>query len=230
MSFSSVLAYIDFMMMPSSTALELKVQPKYQPTWFDYSKAIPVVLFNLVVLGVPYGYFMFYIFHPTSAFNNKSGQLYFTELPNTGKVMFDVMICVLIEEILFYYSHRLFHLPFFYSKFHKKHHEFTAPIGISAVYTTPLDFLVSNITPLLVGPIVLQSHPVTVWVYFIVAIINTVITHGGYTIPGFPNPKLHDFHHETFNNMYGVIGLLDFVHGTDDKFRSRYNKIDTKAE
>ncbi|KAJ9063772.1 hypothetical protein DSO57_1037490 [Entomophthora muscae] len=92
---------------------------------------------------------------------------------------------------------------------------------MSAVYTTPLDFIITNISPLLVGPLLLESHPVTIWFYFSEAIINTVVTHGGYTFFGFPNADMHDSHHETFNNMFGVIGLLDYLHGTDIKFKER---------
>lgn len=38
---------------------------------------------------------------------------------------------LVIEEVGFYYGHRLFHLPMFYKRIHKQHHLFTAPIGIA---------------------------------------------------------------------------------------------------
>lgn len=40
--------------------------------------------------------------------------------------------------------HRLFHHPSLYKKFHKQHHEWTAPIGVVATYAHPLEHMVSE--------------------------------------------------------------------------------------
>jgi methylsterol monooxygenase len=32
----------------------------------------------------------------------------------------------------------------------------------------------------------------------------------------------HDFHHESFNSCFGVLGVLDWYHETDVLFRKRY--------
>ena len=31
--------------------------------------------------------------------------------------------------------------------------------------------------------------------------------------------QAHDFHHLKFNQCYGVLGVLDYLHGTDQQFR-----------
>jgi sterol desaturase/sphingolipid hydroxylase (fatty acid hydroxylase superfamily) len=33
------------------------------------------------------------------------------------------------------------------------------------------------------------------------------------------NPNFHDFHHETFIGNFGMIGLCDWLHKTDLKWR-----------
>ena len=42
------------------------------------------------------------------------------------------------------FSNRALHIPFLYKHIHKKHHEWTAPIGITAMYNHPLEHLTSN--------------------------------------------------------------------------------------
>jgi sterol desaturase/sphingolipid hydroxylase (fatty acid hydroxylase superfamily) len=52
------------------------------------------------------------------------------------------------------------------------------------------------------------------------AIANSVNAHTGYHLPFFPSCEAHDFHHLKFNQCFGVLGLLDYLHGTDSLFRS----------
>ena len=46
-------------------------------------------------------------------------------LPNGWEMAIDIMLVVIVDEILFYYGHRLFHeSKWLYIKVHKIHHEF----------------------------------------------------------------------------------------------------------
>lgn len=65
----------------------------------------------------------------------------------------------------------------------------------------------------------MQTHIATAWVWYFLALFNTLCDHSGYHLPFFTSPEAHDFHHLKFNNCFGVIGLLDRLHGTDDQFR-----------
>jgi sterol desaturase/sphingolipid hydroxylase (fatty acid hydroxylase superfamily) len=43
-----------------------------------------------------------------------------------------------------------------------------------------------------------------------------------------PSPDMHDWHHETFNENFGVLGVLDTIHCTNTKFLDRFKNIDNE--
>ncbi|KAL4660020.1 fatty acid hydroxylase domain-containing protein 2 [Arapaima gigas] len=147
------------------------------------------------------------------------------ELPTFHWVLLELAICGLLEEIFFYYSHRqalafeLFHHPVIYKHVHKIHHEWTAPVGVVSLYAHPLEHVLSNMMPALIGPVLLGSHLATTSLWFTIALLVTTVSHCGYHLPLLPSPEFHDFHHLKFNQCYGVLGVLDRLHGTDTMFR-----------
>lgn len=125
------------------------------------------------------------------------------------------------EEIGFYYAHRMFHeSTFLYKTFHKQHHEYTAPIGISARYAHPVEDVLANVLPVFMGPLVTGSPLVFWWIWLLIGLASTVTSHSGYHLPFMPSGEFHDFHHLAFNTNYGALGLLDSLHFTHDKFIS----------
>jgi len=142
------------------------------------------------------------------------------QLPTFQWVLFELTVFILIDELGFYYSHRLLHSRLLYRRVHKWHHEWTSPIAIAAIYAHPLEYMLSNIGPLLLGVLVMGSHMATTWLWFCLAIFNTINSHSGYHLPFFPSPEAHDFHHQTFTQCFGMLGVLDRLHGTDAKFRA----------
>jgi len=143
------------------------------------------------------------------------------ELPTLYEVVRDLVVLWTIFEVYFYYTHRLFHQPFFYQRFHKKHHEFTSPIANTTFYLHPFELLVIHLGVGLYIPFFYGPHVLTGILYLITVEIKSVTEHSGYATPSwYPgwlfrlDPRYHDYHHEAFNCNFGMIGVMDWIHGT----------------
>ncbi|XP_044306976.1 fatty acid hydroxylase domain-containing protein 2 [Varanus komodoensis] len=174
--------------------------------------AIRTVLFNQLVVSQP-------ILHLTLLIMKLRTDPCSLQLPTFHWFLFELATFTLIEEILFYYSHRLIHHPILYKHIHKKHHEWTAPVGVVSLYAHPVEHVVSNMLPVITGPILLGSHVTSMMVWISLVLLTTTVSHCGYHLPFLPSPEFHDFHHLKFNQCYGVLGVLDHLHGTNTLFK-----------
>ncbi|GFV44396.1 fatty acid hydroxylase domain-containing protein 2 [Trichonephila clavipes] len=143
-------------------------------------------------------------------------------LPSFQRLAFEIAFHIVMNEIIFYYVHRILHLPFVYKYIHKRHHEWSAPIAITAIYGHPLEHISANIVSVLSSFLILGSHMSVCWLWLNVAIFFTVNNHSGYQFPLMSSsPKFHDYHHMKFDQNYGLLGILDWMHGTDLSYRKR---------
>ena len=139
----------------------------------------------------------------------------YAPIPPAATIARDVLVFLMIEEFLFFHFHFLAHRsPFIYRHIHKLHHRFTSPTAFHVLYTHPIEHVMVNILPLLLGPVLMASHHVLAILWLAVGQLSSLVAHSGYLIPLIPTNPLHDFHHEHFTGNFGVLGFFDFLYGT----------------
>jgi methylsterol monooxygenase len=142
-----------------------------------------------------------------------------------------------IEDFWFYWVHRLLHYGPFYKYIHKVHHEYAAPFGITAEYAHPIETIILGLGTSL-GPFLFGSHLLTLWIWLVVRVIQTVDAHSGYNfpwsfnrfIPFYGGAEFHDYHHMAFvGNYSSTFTIWDKVFGTDSKYQLWKSKQTKKS-
>ncbi|GBM46615.1 Fatty acid hydroxylase domain-containing protein 2 [Araneus ventricosus] len=135
-------------------------------------------------------------------------------LPTIQRTLSDLLCCIFLQEVLYFYNHRFLHTPLMF-KYHKLHHQWHSPIAITAAYCHPVEHLTANLFPMLMGPLVLGSHLSTTWIWISMATAGTLFLHSGFHILPLPTSEFHDYHHEKKHHNFGIWGLMDRLYGTN---------------
>jgi len=134
------------------------------------------------------------------------------EFPTWKSLIPQTVFFMIVEDTLFYWGHRLFHTPAFYRRFHKWHHQYTSTIGIASEYAHPFEFVVCNMLPSSMGPVLFgRCHIFTYWMWIVLRVCETTDGHCGYEFSWSPfrllpfsgSSNYHNYHHSHNLGNYG---------------------------
>merc|ERR1711924_496739 len=138
-----------------------------------------------------------------------------------------LLVCIVVVDVWFYWTHRAIHHKALYKRIHKFHHRFHAPASVASMYANPLEFAIGNLLGVVLGPVVAHAHPYTAYFWVTLSLFNTGGTHSGWLFLG---AQEHDWHHEFFNYSYGVVGIMDGLCGTGFEGSDEWKKWNVKQQ
>lgn len=181
----------------------------YKPTIFEGLDALVTALVNVTTLvsmhtaSLAVLRFKYTLFRVDASF------------PTAVEMLWQFVAVALIREVVFYYVHRLLHLPLLYRLFHEKHHRYKAPVALAAVYSHPIDHIFQNAMPIAVPLMVVRAHLVTSFFLAVYFQWDAALAHSGFSFTRLPEVEEHDRHHRDMKVNYGILGLMDWLHATD---------------
>jgi sterol desaturase/sphingolipid hydroxylase (fatty acid hydroxylase superfamily) len=153
--------------------------------------------------------------------------------------MWQFIVFLAVEEVTFYFAHRLIHLPQFYW-IHKDHHEYNVTIALAAQYAHPIEQILANSIPAGLGYKMLSKvypvHMVAIIIWLSFRLFETCDGHSGYNWPWGQSQLLpfsaggsyHYFHHKQNVGNYGAImTIFDTIFDTNKDY-NKYEDLKKK--
>lgn len=181
--------YIDFSGRPFFLT-KYKIQEKRKPLkWKVVIKVAKTIFVHHIFITIPLSTIGFYILRDRFTIET------IRKIPTLKTAIIELIIFDIVYDICLYHTHRLVHTRYFYKRVHKKHHEFKAPIAISALYCSPYEHVLLDLFPLLAGPLLLNSCLIMLWTGLFTRVFWILNVHSGYHFPFLTSAEHHDWHH-----------------------------------
>ncbi|XP_020101158.1 methylsterol monooxygenase 2-1-like [Ananas comosus] len=151
-------------------------------------------------------------------------------LPPWTVVLSQILFYFILEDFVFYWGHRILHTKWLYQHIHSIHHEYATPFGLTSEYAHPAEILFLGFATV-VGPALTGPHLLTLWLWVVLRVLETVEAHSGYHFPWSPSNFLplyggadfHDYHHRLLytksGNYSSTFVYMDWLFGTDKGYR-----------
>lgn len=171
--------------------------------------------------------------HPNVQFLKTSVE----DLPGIWTIIFQLAVCLFMEDFSHYWIHRLLHTEWLYKNVHCVHHEYTAPSALAASYAHPVEVIMQGVATFS-GPTILRPHVLVLYIWVNLRQLSAIETHSGYDFPISPNnllwfiggADLHDYHHRTYNGAYSSNFIWwDVLFGTAKPYFAAKKKAALKA-
>lgn len=200
--------------------MKYRIQGKELPSWELTKECLRNEIINHIFvqpIALWYSYPLF----------QKYGVDILTPAPSVLTVLRDIVVFIAVNDTGFYWAHRMLHHKSIYKYIHKHHHRFKVNIGIAAEFAHPVEDVLANLLPTVLGTFIMGSHPLTLWIWLYLRIAETVDAHSGYEFPFSPfhvfswqgGSDRHDFHHSHNMGCYGSFTIFwDWAMGTDKTY------------
>ncbi|CAN6981399.1 unnamed protein product [Brassica rapa subsp. trilocularis] len=151
-------------------------------------------------------------------------------LPSWKEVSAQILFYFIIEDFVFYWGHRILHSKWLYKNVHSVHHEYATPFGLTSEYAHPDKILFLGFATI-VGPALTGPHLITLWLWMVLRVLETVEAHCGYHFPWslsdflplYGGADFHDYHHRLLytksGNYSSTFVYMDWIFGTDKGYR-----------
>ncbi|KAL1829080.1 hypothetical protein ACET3Z_007492 [Daucus carota] len=151
-------------------------------------------------------------------------------LPSWKVVCTQIFFYFIIEDFIFYWGHRVLHTKWLYKHVHSVHHEYATPFGLNSEYAHPAEILFLGFATI-AGPAITGPHLITLWLWMVVRVLETVEAHCGYHFPWsisnflplYGGADFHDYHHRLLytksGNYSSTFVYMDWIFGTDKGYR-----------
>ena len=166
-----------------------------------YKNAIKISLFNQFGITLPLVYLLRNNLEKSFIYSN----INFNVCINTLFILFS-------SGLLFYIFHYILHLPYFYKKIHKMHHEYIIPMAPASLYAHPIEHILCNNLSFLIPFMIFGTTYYIAMFLIILGSIMVTTSHVDYNFPIFGYS--HVIHHKKFNYNYGFGNIFDKIFGT----------------